>query len=213
MIIDRYTLGLLMVALLCLIRYYQERIQLRLPLASVLMVGIMAVYGVAITHNMFSFDRARVALAAELRDAGIPDTSVDNGWEYNIVVELGTLTTSTSPRSTYPVQRLRPPLPLPAGTGCQMFWYDNTPHITPALRHLLRARRLRRSRALRSGPLLALAGLPGTRNALRRPLYATALEAHSRRTHCYPERTSEGSSHMLRNPSTRQDSLQGTHCH
>jgi hypothetical protein len=129
-IIDRYALGLLMVALLCLIRYYQERIQLRLPLASVLMVGIMAVYGIAVTHNMFSFHRARVALAAELRDAGIPDTSVDNGWDYNMVVELEHSDHINDPDIELPAHAYVPTPALPAGT-CPMFWYDKTPHIKP----------------------------------------------------------------------------------
>jgi hypothetical protein len=129
-IIDRYALGLLMVALLCLIRFYQERIQLRLPLASVVMVGIMAVYGIAITHNMFSFYRARVALADELRAAGIPETSVDNGWDYNMVVELEHSDHINDPDIEVPAHAHVPIPPLPDGT-CEMFWHDKTPHIKP----------------------------------------------------------------------------------
>ena len=129
-VVDRYALGLLVVALLCLIRYYQERIQLQLPLASVLMVGIMAVYGIAVTHNMFSFYRARVTLAAELHAAGIPDTSVDNGWDYNMVVELEHSDHINDPDIELPAHAYVPTPPLPAGT-CPMFWYDKTPHIKP----------------------------------------------------------------------------------
>ena len=43
----------------------------------------MAAYGIAVTHNMFSIDRARAARASELRANGVSDTSVDNGWECN----------------------------------------------------------------------------------------------------------------------------------
>jgi len=129
-IIDRYALGLLVVALICLVRYYQERIQPQLPLASVLMVGIMAVFGIAITHNMFSFYRAREALAAELRAAGIPDTSVDNGWDYNMIVELEHADHINTPDIELPAHSYLPTPPLPAGT-CPMFWYDKTPHIRP----------------------------------------------------------------------------------
>ncbi len=40
---DRYTLPLLVVALLCLVRYYQDRIETRLPLAAALLAGAMAI--------------------------------------------------------------------------------------------------------------------------------------------------------------------------
>ncbi len=129
-VIDRYALGLLLVALLCLIRYYQERIQSQLPLASVLMVGIMAVYGIAVTHNMFSLYRARADLAAELRAAGIPDTSIDNGWDYNMVVELQHSDHINDRDIEVPADAYVPTPPLPVGT-CPMFWYDKTPHIKP----------------------------------------------------------------------------------
>jgi hypothetical protein len=129
-ILDRYTLGLLALALLCLVRYYQERIQPRLPLASILMVGIMAIYAIAVTHNMFALDRARVAIAAELRAAGVPDTSVDNGWEYNMGVELQHAAFINNPRIAVPANAYVPTPPLPSGT-CPMFWYDKTPHIKP----------------------------------------------------------------------------------
>jgi hypothetical protein len=129
-ILDRYSLGLLVVALVCLVRYYQERIQLQLPLASVLLVGITAIYGVAVTHNMFAFYRARVAIAAELHAAGIPDTSLDNGWEYNIDVELQHADYINNPGIVLPMHAYLPTPPPPAGP-CQMYWYDYTPHIHP----------------------------------------------------------------------------------
>ena len=68
---------------LCQVRYYQECIQPRLPLVSLLLVGVMAAYGIAVTYNMFSIDRARAARASELRANAVSDTSVDNGWECN----------------------------------------------------------------------------------------------------------------------------------
>ncbi len=63
----------------------------------------MAIYGIIATHNTFAFYRARVALAAELRASGVPDTSVDNGWEYNLNVSSNTPTTSTIPASSSPL--------------------------------------------------------------------------------------------------------------
>jgi hypothetical protein len=129
-VIDRYALGLLLVALVVLVRYYQEQIQRQLPLAAILLVALTALYGVSVTHNMFAFYRARVALAAELSANGIPDTSVDNGWEYNIGVELQHADHINNPGIVLPRHAYVPTAPPPAGT-CPMFWYDFTPHIHP----------------------------------------------------------------------------------
>jgi Dolichyl-phosphate-mannose-protein mannosyltransferase len=128
-VFDRYLLGLLLVGLLCLVRYYQDRIHPRLPLASVLLVGIMAVYAIAVTHNLFALYRARIALAAEIRSAGTPDASVDNGWEYDSWFELQHTDHINNPKIIFPahayVKIPRPPAPDGA---CQVWWY---PHIQP----------------------------------------------------------------------------------
>jgi len=130
-VLDRYALGLLVVSLLCLVRFYQEQVHSRLPLAATLLVGLTAVCGVAITHNTFAFYRARVAMAAELDSRGIPQTAVDNGWEYNMLVELkyaGHINDAgiELPAGTY-IQ-----IPKPPASKCPMNWYDKTPHIKPA---------------------------------------------------------------------------------
>jgi hypothetical protein len=127
---DRYLLGLLVVALVCLVRYYQERIQPRLPLASIALVGVMAIYGIAVTHNSFALDRARVAMAAELRAAGVPDTSVDNGWEYNFGVELQHADHINESRIVLPAHAYVPVAP-PTASTCPLTSVDHTPHIKP----------------------------------------------------------------------------------
>jgi hypothetical protein len=92
----------------------------------------MAVVGVSFIHNTFAFYRARVALAAELRANGVPDTSVDNGWEYNLGVELHHADFLNDPRITVPA-RVYVPNPPPPSDSCPdgSYWYDKTPHIHP----------------------------------------------------------------------------------
>jgi hypothetical protein len=128
LLFDRYMLGPLVILILCLVRYYQEKINPRIPVIGVLLVAIMAAFGVVLTHNTFAFYRARVALAAELRSAGISDTSVDNGWEHNFDVELMHSNHINFPTIVVPAHAyvLTPP---PPPTVCQTFWYDYTPHI------------------------------------------------------------------------------------
>jgi hypothetical protein len=130
LLFDRYLPPLLLVATLLLVRFYQERIRPRLPSTSILLIAIMAIYGIACTHNMFSLYRARVALAAELRANNVPDTSVDNGWEYNLDVELQHSNHINFPTIAVPANAYIPMPPPPTGI-CQMLWYNYTPHIHP----------------------------------------------------------------------------------
>jgi len=127
---ERYLLGLLVVALLCMVLVYQERVRPHLPAVCGVLVGIMAVYGIVNTHNTFSIDRARVQLANELTAAGIPDTAVDNGWEYNLGVELRHSAYINTDRIALPADAYKPALPLAGGT-CEVNAYDFTPHIQP----------------------------------------------------------------------------------
>lgn len=127
-LLDRYSLGLLLIAALVAVRYYQDRIQPRLPLAAFAFLAVAAAYGVVVTHNTFAFYRARVALAAELQQAGVPTTSVDSGWEYNIGVELHQAGHINNPGSLSPAYV---PTPPPPPGPCDMFWYNYTPHIHP----------------------------------------------------------------------------------
>jgi hypothetical protein len=127
---DRYFLGPLVVALVCLVLCYQERIERQLPLASVLMVGVMAIYSIAVVHNMFSFYRARVVIASEVQAAGVPDTSVDNGWEYNFGVELRHADHLNVATIVIPANAYVDTPPIPADT-CPMNKFFETPHIRP----------------------------------------------------------------------------------
>jgi hypothetical protein len=127
---ERYVLGVLVVALPCLVRYYQDRVQPQLPFAGILLVAIMAIFGVTLTHNLFSFYRARVALAAELHAGGVPDTSVDNGWEYNTAVELQHSASINNSNMVLPPHAYVPVPPPPPGS-CPMSAYFAFPHIHP----------------------------------------------------------------------------------
>jgi len=127
---ERYLLGLLVVGLLCLVRVFQERVRAQLPAWCAALVGAMAVYGIVNTHNTFAIDRARVELANELTAAGVADTAVDNGWEYNLGVELRHAGYINTDRIVIPANAYQPAPPLAAGT-CEVNAYDFTPHIQP----------------------------------------------------------------------------------
>jgi hypothetical protein len=127
---ERYALPLLLVALICLVRYYQEQIQPQLPSISLVLIGAMAILAVAIIHNTFALYRARVAFAAELRASGLSDIAVDNGWEYNFGVQIQHTGYVNVSKIVLPANAYTPAPPLPAGT-CPMQFHDETPIIQP----------------------------------------------------------------------------------
>jgi hypothetical protein len=129
-ITERYLLGPILVVLPCLVRLYQERVSKRLPSATIPLIALMAFFAITLTYNLFSFYRARVALVDELSAAGIPPTSVDNGWEYNTSVELQHASYINNFRVVVPPHAYVPTPPPPA-SHCPMSDFDEFPHIRP----------------------------------------------------------------------------------
>jgi hypothetical protein len=127
---DRYALGMLVVPLIFLVRYYQERVQRQIPSTALISVALMALYGIVLTHNTFAFDRARTALNAELAAQGVPATSVDNGLDYNLDVELQHADRINNPMIKTPANGYTLVPPPPPGP-CKLFCYDQIPHIHP----------------------------------------------------------------------------------
>ena len=80
---DRYLLPLLVVALIIVLRLYQQRVAERLPAFSVVCLFIVAAYSVAALHDLYSMERARLAAADEIRAASVPRTAFYGGVEYD----------------------------------------------------------------------------------------------------------------------------------
>jgi hypothetical protein len=81
--LDRYLLPLVFVLALVALRFYQERISPRLPVASFAVLFLFAAFAVAGTHDMFALDRARIAAIEQLRAAGVPRTAFYGGFAYD----------------------------------------------------------------------------------------------------------------------------------
>jgi hypothetical protein len=128
LIFDRYSLALLVVLLVFVLRFYQQQLEPKLPNLALLAVLAMAVYGIVNTHNVFAFYRARIAMAAELRAAGLPDSAVDYGWEVNLSNEIHQAPSINDPNITRPAN-IFIPVPEPPPGPCQNGWYSLTPHL------------------------------------------------------------------------------------
>jgi hypothetical protein len=84
---DRYLLPLMFLSGLGLILAFQNFVQPRLPAVTKVLVGLVAIYSIGATHDMFAFYRARVMVAEEVRAAGVQPSTFDGGFEYNAWIE------------------------------------------------------------------------------------------------------------------------------
>jgi hypothetical protein len=80
---DRYLLGLIPIVLVCLLKLYDQSFSQPLPIVSYLLLGIVALFCIAGTHDWYAMNRARIQAASILKNAGIPDTRFQLGLDYD----------------------------------------------------------------------------------------------------------------------------------
>jgi hypothetical protein len=83
MLFDRYLMPVLAVAIILLLRLYEETIAPRVQWLSMAAMTIVALYAIAGTHDMWALYRGRVAAGNELMNAGIPRTEFQGGFDYD----------------------------------------------------------------------------------------------------------------------------------
>jgi hypothetical protein len=88
---DRYLLPLFMVLAVAAMRFYQDRINPRLPRISYAVLFLFAAYGIAATHDKFAADRARLAATQQIQAAGLPRTAFYGGFPYDGWTEIDAL--------------------------------------------------------------------------------------------------------------------------
>ncbi len=128
---DRYLIPLFAVALIPLLRFYQERVQERTPNFSFAVLALFTAYGVASTHDYFATNRARLRAAENVRNSGVPRTSIQGGWEYDSWTQLETAGYVNDWRIEQPPHAYRkiPLSKLPE--PCRFWWSSFTPTVVP----------------------------------------------------------------------------------
>jgi len=124
---DRHLILLVFIAAIFLLRLFQDRVQPNLPRASLVLVGLFALYAVAGTHDVFSAYRARIAAIAELHAAGVPDSAIDAGMEHDLMVHIERFGYVNSPEIPAPVPVQFAALPEP----CQPRSAGLAPEMVP----------------------------------------------------------------------------------
>jgi hypothetical protein len=131
-VLDRYLLGLMPIAIICLIRLYQEWIAPRLPMSCFLALAIYALLAVAGTHDWFAWQRARLEAIREVQATGVPRTEIQGGFEYDGWTQLETVgfindRWIVNPPDSY---QTHPAVPQVAG-DCALDFAPYTPTVRP----------------------------------------------------------------------------------
>ncbi len=128
---DRYLLLLFPIALIFLLRLYQDRVRPNLSLACSAMVLLFAAFAIAGTHDVFSMYRARQDATNELRAAGIPDTAIDAGFEHNGLTQIERFGYINDPPAGTPFTAYFADSSS-SENGCQPPWDRFTPAVVPS---------------------------------------------------------------------------------
>lgn len=129
--LDRYLIPLAALLMIPLLRFYQERVQFRVPAISFAALAVFSGYGVASTHDYFATDRARLAAAEEIRLNGIPRTEIQGGWEYDSWTQLETSGYINDWRIENPSGAFHKPPPPSLPEPCRYWFSDHTPAVSP----------------------------------------------------------------------------------
>jgi hypothetical protein len=127
---DRYLLPLMLIGVILLLRIFEERVEPNLPFASYLLLLLFAFFAVAGTHDAFSLFRAKAEAIAELRAAGVPDTSIDGGFEHNGMTQIDLFGYINDPRIRVPAIHLVEETPI-FPEDCKPQLASLTPAIVP----------------------------------------------------------------------------------
>lgn len=131
-IFDRYLLILMPPLITCLLKVYQECIASALPNFSVAVLGMLALLAVCGTHDLFAWERARLAAIYELRVSGIPRTQIQGGLEYDGWTQIEYGGYIDDPRIKIPAGAYHPNTHLPqVSAACTFGLAPVTPVVQP----------------------------------------------------------------------------------
>jgi hypothetical protein len=128
---DRYLLPLVFVAILLLLRFYQEEFGPRLPVASLILVVAFGVYAVASLHDDMARVRARAAALNEVLATGVPRTAVSGGWDFDGWTELQYSSHVNAPHMRVPAGAVEEKSTHYGITPCEFWSCDMFPHMLP----------------------------------------------------------------------------------
>ena len=133
-ILDRYLLPLIVIALIFLLRLYQERVSSRLPWTTWVLLVLLGTFSVLGTHDWIASHRARLQAVQLLEQAGIPRWKIEAGYEFDGMTQIEMRGVVIDPRVHYPAWvDTRPYLPPGLPPECKRLFNPHTPAVHPEL--------------------------------------------------------------------------------
>lgn len=127
---DRYTLPLIPVVMIIVLRFYQEHNQSGVPVFAFLTLAAFSVFGIASTHDYFAMQRAVLKAASSLTDSGISRRAIQANFEYDGWTEMQTTGHLNDPRILVPkgvYHKTTSKVP----NDCWFWFADRTPSVDP----------------------------------------------------------------------------------
>ena len=128
---DRYLLPLLAIAMIVVLRLYQQKVASQLPILTLACTVLIAAYGVAALHDVFVMERARLAATEQLRAAGFPRTAFYGGFEYDGWTQMEAWGYVNSDRLRLPAGLATPDLSTLPVKPCNYIFYRQYAAIRP----------------------------------------------------------------------------------
>jgi hypothetical protein len=128
---DRYLVGLTPVAIVFLVRLYQDRVSSKLPPISFAVLAFFAIYSVAGTHDMFVEARAQVRIIQMLESSGIPRKSIQAGFPADGWLQIQDGGHMNESRIRVPADAYNPNISTLIPDGCRNGFTKFTPIIVP----------------------------------------------------------------------------------
>lgn len=131
-IIDRYLLPLMVITLIALLRFHQERISSRLPMLSWVALIALTALSILGTHDWIASHKARLEAVHRLQAAGVPLTKIEAGYEFDGITQIDHDGVVYDPRVTYPPgMNIHAYLPPGISPDCEYLYQPHTPVLRP----------------------------------------------------------------------------------
>jgi hypothetical protein len=128
---DRYLVGLVPAAIVLLLRLYQERVRVKLPVVSLVTLAVFAVYSVAGTHDFFAESRAEVSALHMVESSGVPRRTIQTGFPDDGWVQIENGGHINESRIRVPAGAYNPTLDSKIPEGCRNGFTKFAPAIDP----------------------------------------------------------------------------------
>jgi hypothetical protein len=129
---DRYLIGVIPVAIIVLLRMHQQWVSPRMPAVSFAVMLVFAIVSIFGTHDWFALNRARLSVIRSLNASGIPDTSIQAGFEYDGWTQIKAAGYVNEKRMVLPLGAYHEVLPqLQFAKECRSFFSIDAPAIQP----------------------------------------------------------------------------------